>query len=106
MQTILVQILIGLAQITMAAFGGFLVERHIITGTQEQTLIAWVMNHTIIISPILAALAQLNVAMEFVQTLFTGIVIAVALAIGLAFGLGGQSAAARFIDHFQSEMKN
>ena len=57
MQTILVQILIGLAQITMAAFGGFLVERHIITGVQEQTLIAWVVNHTIIIAPIIAALA-------------------------------------------------
>jgi small-conductance mechanosensitive channel len=47
---------------------------------------------------ILAALNQLGVAQAFVQTLFTGIVIAVSLAVGLAFGLGGQDAAARAIE--------
>lgn len=52
---------------------------------------------------ILAALDQLQVATAFVQTLFTGIVIAVALAVGLAFGLGGQQAAARYIDHLHSD---
>ncbi len=54
---------------------------------------------------LLAALAQLNVATAFVQTLFTGIVIAVSLAIGLAFGLGGQKAAERYIDRLESEIK-
>lgn len=52
---------------------------------------------------ILAALDQLQVATAFVQTLFTGIVIAVALAVGLAFGLGGQQAAARYIDHLHAD---
>lgn len=55
---------------------------------------------------ILAALAQLQVATAFVQTLFTGIVIAVSLAIGLAFGLGGQEAAARYIEKIRSEIAN
>ena len=55
---------------------------------------------------ILAALAQLNVAAAFVQTLFTGVVIAASLAIGLAFGLGGQSSAARYLEHLQSEIKD
>ena len=55
---------------------------------------------------LLAALAQLNVATAFVQTLFTGIVIAVSLAIGLSFGLGGQKAAEQFIDRLRSEIKN
>ena len=55
---------------------------------------------------ILAALAQLNVATAFVQTLFTGVVIAVSLAIGLAFGLGGQKAAERFIDRLETEIKS
>lgn len=55
---------------------------------------------------ILAALAQLQVATAFVQTLFTGIVIAVSLAIGLSFGLGGQDAAARAIEKVRSEMGN
>jgi len=53
---------------------------------------------------ILAALYQLQVATAFVQTLFTGIVIAFALAIGLAFGLGGQAAAAKYLDHLQREI--
>ncbi|MDE1966348.1 MAG: hypothetical protein KGI41_03875 [Patescibacteria group bacterium] len=53
---------------------------------------------------ILAALAQLEVATAFVQTLFTGIVIAVSLAVGLAFGLGGQQAAARYLDHLREDI--
>lgn len=55
---------------------------------------------------LLAALAQLNVATAFVQTLFTGVVIAVSLAIGLAFGLGGQKAAERYIDRLSAELKD
>lgn len=42
---------------------------------------------------ILAALSQLGVATGLVQTLFTGFVAMLALAGGLAFGLGGQSVA-------------
>lgn len=53
---------------------------------------------------ILAALAQLQVATAFVQTLFTGIVVAVALAVGLSFGLGGQQAAARYIEKIRDEV--
>ncbi|TAL49429.1 hypothetical protein EPN83_00785 [Patescibacteria group bacterium] len=52
----------------------------------------------------LAALVQLGVAAAFSQTLFTGFVIALALALGLAFGLGGQEAAADFIRKMRSEM--
>lgn len=55
---------------------------------------------------LLAALAQLNVATAFVQTFFTGIVIAVSLAIGLSFGLGGQKAAERYIDKLGAEIRN
>lgn len=53
---------------------------------------------------ILAALDQLGVT-PFVQTLFTGVVVALALSFGLAFGLGGQQAASRFIEKMQSEIK-
>ena len=55
---------------------------------------------------ILAALDQLQVATAFVQTLFTGVVVAIALALGLAFGLGGQDAAARYIEKMRSEIGN
>ena len=54
---------------------------------------------------ILAALDQLNVATAFMQILFTGIVIAVSLAIGLAFGLGGQKTAEHYLDRLQAEIR-
>ncbi|PIP86514.1 hypothetical protein COV42_01155 [Candidatus Campbellbacteria bacterium CG11_big_fil_rev_8_21_14_0_20_44_21] len=53
---------------------------------------------------ILAALFQLGVAAAFVQTLFTGIVLAISLAVGLSFGLGGQEAAARYIERMKKEV--
>lgn len=55
---------------------------------------------------ILAALDQLSVASAFVQTLFTGVIVALSLAFGLAFGLGGQEAAARFIEKVRSDMNH
>jgi small-conductance mechanosensitive channel len=52
----------------------------------------------------LIALSQLGIAAPFFQTLFTGFVIALALAIGLSFGLGGQDAASDFIRKMRQEM--
>lgn len=60
--------------------------------------------YAIWIFAILAALAQLQVATAFVQTLFTGIVIAVSLSVGLAFGLGGQQAASRYLEHLREDI--
>jgi hypothetical protein len=53
---------------------------------------------------ILAALDQLGVT-PFIQTLFTGVVVALSLAFGLSFGLGGQHAAAEYIKKLQQEIK-
>lgn len=53
---------------------------------------------------ILAALTQLGIATAFIQTLFTGFVIAASIAFGLAFGLGGKDAAARTIERIRSEI--
>lgn len=69
-------------------------------------LFGQVARYSIWLFAILAALNQLDVASAFVQTFFTGIVIAASLAIGLAFGLGGQTAAARYIEHMQEEIKH
>ena len=55
---------------------------------------------------ILAALNQLGIAGGMMQTLFTGLVAMLALAGGLAFGLGGKDAAARYIEKLRSEISN
>ncbi len=55
---------------------------------------------------VLAALSQLQIAQAILQTLFTGVVVALALAFGLSFGLGGQEAAARFIEKTREEMRS
>ena len=52
---------------------------------------------------ILMALYQLGVAAAFVQTLFTGFVVALALASGLAFGLGGKDSATRVLKKLEGE---
>ncbi len=53
---------------------------------------------------ILAAVMQLGIAVSFINTLFTGIIVAIALALGLSFGLGGQEAAARYIEKVRSDI--
>jgi small-conductance mechanosensitive channel len=53
---------------------------------------------------VLVALDHLQVASAFVQTLFTGVIVAFSLAVGLAFGLGGQQAAANFIEKVKNDM--
>jgi hypothetical protein len=52
----------------------------------------------------IAALSQLGIADYFLQTFFTGIIVAAALAFGLAFGLGGRDAAARYLERMQSQI--
>lgn len=47
---------------------------------------------------VIAVLNQLKIAEELMQTLFMGIVFALSLGAGLAFGLGGKNAAGKYID--------
>ena len=51
----------------------------------------------VLIFAFLAALVQLGIASSLVQTLFMGVVVALSLAFGLSFGLGGKDTAGQIV---------
>lgn len=62
------------------------------------TLVWWV----VVVFGFLAALAQLNIAAEMIQTLVTGFIAMLALAGGLAFGLGSKD----YANHLLNKLKD
>ena len=73
-------------------------------GIHQANFLGVVSKWSVWVFAILVALSQMGIAGAFIQTLFTGFVVAVSLALGLSFGLGVQSAAARTIERIQSEI--
>jgi hypothetical protein len=59
---------------------------------------------SILLFALMAALVQLGIAANLVQILFTGLVFMVAIAGGLAFGLGGRDHASRALDSLEDSM--
>lgn len=55
---------------------------------------------------LIIALSELGIATYFMQVLFMGLIVMLAIAGGLAFGLGGKEAAARAIDNISKDMSN
>jgi hypothetical protein len=74
-------------------------------GSDKAPMIGKVAYVAVVAFAIMAALNQMNIAPELIQILFTGIVVALSLAFGLAFGLGGKDAAARYIDRLDGQAK-
>lgn len=69
-------------------------------------MIGGVVKWAIWIFAILAALYQLGIAGVFAQTIFTGFVAMLAIAGGLAFGLGGKDAASRYVERLREDIAN
>ena len=74
-------------------------------GIDAAGLLGTITRFAIWIFAILAALDRLGIS-PLIQTLFTGVVVALALAFGLAFGLGGQQAASRYIERIEKDIKS
>lgn len=68
-------------------------------------LMASVTRWAITVFVILAVLTQLGVAADLIRILFTGFVAMVALAGGIAFGLGGQDAAKAILESLRRKLK-
>lgn len=91
---VLVAIVIGWAGLVAGRFA-FDIVRHGVRGlsARESLFLASVAKYAIVFFAVLAILTHLGVAAELTKILFTGIVGMLALAFGLAFGLGGQEEA-------------
>lgn len=61
---------------------------------------------TVVIFGLLTAAVQLNIAVAVINTVITGVVAMLALAGGLAFGLGGRDAAMRWIEKLEGEVNH
>ena len=72
---------------------------------QSSQAIASLAKWAIIVFMLLAALTQLGIAKELIQILFTGFVAMIALAGGIAFGLGGQNTAKDILEAIRKKLK-
>lgn len=75
-----------------------------IAGIVSATLLATIAKWAIVIFGFLAALIQLGVASSLINTIFIGFVAMLALAGGLAFGLGGKDEAALILKKLRHEI--
>jgi hypothetical protein len=103
------RVLVAALVLIVAGVIGDVVERMVVAAAktaevQSAHFAAAVAKWAVWIFAVLVALSQLGIAAAFSQTLFTGVVIAISLALGLSFGLGGQESAARFLERLRNEM--
>lgn len=69
-------------------------------GSTSANLLGTTARYALVFFTVLVVLNQLGVAADLVRILFTGIVAMMAIAGGLAFGLGGQGVAKKALDEF------
>jgi hypothetical protein len=71
-------------------------------GESLGTITRW----AILVFTAIAALSQLQIATAFLQDLFRAIVAMLAIAGGLAFGLGGKDSAKKVLDNIENGLKS
>lgn len=74
-------------------------------GSQSANLLSTVARYALVLFTALVVLNQLGIAADLIRILFTGIVAMLALAGGIAFGLGGQEGARRFLDDLRKRVE-
>ena len=73
-------------------------------GFESARMVAAVSKWAIIVFALLAALTQLNVAVTLIQTIVTAFFAMLALAGGLAFGLGGKELATKWLKKLETDI--
>lgn len=75
-----------------------------VAGVMSASFLAIIAKWAIIIFGLLAALIQLGIAVSLVNTIFIGLIAALALAFGLSFGLGGREEAALILKKIREDL--
>lgn len=103
---VIVSVVIGFVGLIASNLGADLVRHSVKTlGSTSGNTLAVFTKWTVMFFTVLIVLNQLGVAQDLIRILFTGIVVMLALAGGLAFGLGGQIAAKEVIEEWRMKLK-
>jgi len=103
---VIVAVIIGFVGLIIANLTADVVRHSIKTlGSASANTLSLLAKSTVIFFTILIALSQLGVAQDLIRILFTGIVAMLALAGGLAFGLGGQEMAKSILEELKNKFK-
>ena len=104
---IVIAVLIMLAGVVVAAFLSKLTRASVLAARLHSArFLGALTKWAILIFAFLAALSQLGVAAALVNTLIMGFVAMLAIAGGLAFGLGGKEVAAAWLEKIKDEISN
>ena len=104
---IVIAVLIMLAGVVMAAFLAKLVRASVLAARLHSAhFLGALTKWSVLVFAFLAALSQLGVAGALVNTLIMGFVAMLALAGGLAFGLGGRDVAAAWLERLREEISH
>ncbi|MBI5369725.1 hypothetical protein HZA85_00835 [Candidatus Uhrbacteria bacterium] len=104
---VIIAVIILLAGILLANF----VQRIVKSAVEAAKLasadfLSGVSKWAILIFSFMAALVQLQIAQDLIRVLFTGLVFMLALAGGLAFGLGGRDQAEKFLARLKKDISS
>lgn len=105
-QVIVAVLILLVAAVVAEAAGGVVTGTARAAGIRSAGFAGTMARWAIWIFAIIVALSQIGIATAYFQTLFTGVIVALSLAFGLAFGLGGQETASRFLDKAREDMRN
>ncbi len=104
---VIVAVAILLVGLIAANFLADIVRAALMSAEQKSAnALASITRWAVIIMTVLTALAQLRVQTQFIQNLFTAIVAMVAIAGGIAFGLGGRDHAKKVLDAVEKDLNS
>ncbi len=103
---VIVAVVIGFVGLLSANLGSDLVSHSVKSlGTNSANSLAVFTKWAVTFFTVLVVLNQLGVAQDLIRILFTGIVAMLALAGGLAFGLGGRDMAKEILEELKNKLK-